>query len=76
MAAFPVSVSRRQNSCARALTGKAAVPAARRRVGQRERHDGRALWNGREGDGRPQEARLLADIPLHDVIAPFRVAGA
>ena len=31
MAAFPVSVSRRQNSCARALTGKAAVPAARRR---------------------------------------------
>ena len=28
MAAFPDSVSRRQNTCARALTGKAAVPTA------------------------------------------------
>ena len=32
MAAFPDSVSHRQNTCARALTGKAAVPAARRRA--------------------------------------------
>ena len=60
MAAFPVSVSRRQNTCARALTGKAAVPAARRRVAtyhQREADVARASSPLRDGETPPLHRR-------------------